>query len=354
MFIYSERPPAVKVSKEGNLSSILKQKTFAAFDGVGNPKPLGEICLGLLSEQKKAWPDLTKGYQSFEARREREVFCGGFSVRVQHNPGRIKSSTADVSQKNANKQGCFLCLDRLPEEQEGILYRNELLILCNPAPILTAHLTVSHVDHCRQAITGHIETFLQLMADFGPGWLVLYNGPKCGASAPDHLHFQAAPSGQLPVEIDIRDQKRLSLTKQMEGVLFFRVEGLGREVVILEGEDPATVAAGFNGFLEGLKESFRVDDEPMMNIVGIYEDRKYRLAIFPRRKHRPDAFFREGNDRVVVSPGVIDMAGILVTPVERDFERVDAAAVEGIYKEVSLEGEVVEKAIRPLGKAQRA
>ena len=336
------------------LASILKQKTFVAFDGVGNPKPLGEICLNLLSEQKKVWPDLTKGYESFNSRRERELSCRGFSVRVQHNPGRIKSSTADVSQKNANKQGCFLCLDRLPEEQEGILYRNELLILCNPAPILTAHLTVSHVDHCRQAITGHIETFLQLMADFGPGWLVLYNGPKCGASAPDHLHFQAAPSGQLPVEIDIREQKRLSLTKQMEGVLFFRVEGLGREVVILEGEDPATVAAGFNGFLEGLKKSFRVDDEPMMNIVGIYEDRKYRLAIFPRRKHRPDAFFREGNDRVVVSPGVIDMAGILVTPVERDFERVDAAAVEGIYKEVSLEGEVVEKAIRPLGKAQRA
>jgi len=354
MFIYSERPPAVKVSKEGNLSSILKQKTFAAFDGVRNPKPLGELCRDLLSEQKKAWPDLTRGYESFNGHKHREICCGGFSVRVQHNPGRIKSSTADVSQENAGKQRCFLCLDHLPQEQKGILYRDEYLILCNPAPILTAHLTVSHVVHRRQSFTEHVETFLQLMADFGSGWVVLYNGPKCGASAPDHLHFQAAPSGQMPVEIDIREQKRLSLTKQMEGVLFFRVEGLGREVVILEGEDPATVAAGFNGFLEGLKKSFRVDDEPMMNIVGIYEDRKYRLAIFPRRKHRPDAFFREGNDRVVVSPGVIDMAGILVTPVERDFERVDAAAVEGIYKEVSLEGEVVEKAIRPLGKAQRA
>jgi len=354
MLVYSERPPAVKVSKEGNLSSILKQKTFAAFDGVGNPKPLGEICLGLLSEQKKAWPDLTKGYQSFEARREREVFCGGFSVRVQHNPGRIKSSTADVSQKNANKQGCFLCLDRLPEEQEGILYRNELLILCNPAPILTAHLTVSHVEHCRQAITGHIETFLRLMADFGPGWVVLYNGPRCGASAPDHLHFQAAPSGQMPIEQDVLEKKKLVLKKESEGILFYRVEGLDREVVMIEGNDSATVSHGFNGFLKGLKKSLQIDDEPMMNVVGLHEDRKYRLVIFPRRKHRPDAFFREGNDRVVVSPGVIDMGGILVTPVERDFERLDAAAVEGIYKEVSLEGEAVEKGIRSLGKAQRA
>ncbi len=240
------------------------------------------------------------------------------------------------------------------KNRKGILYRDEYLILCNPAPILTAHLTVSHVDHRRQAITEHIETFLRLMADFGSGWVVLYNGPRCGASAPDHLHFQAAPSGQMPIEKDIREQKRLVLTKQREGVLFYRVEGLGREVVIIEGEDPVAVGVGFNGFLEGLKKSLLLDDEPMMNVVGLHEDGKYRLVIFPRRKHRPDAFFREGNDRVVVSPGVIDMGGILVTPVERDFERLDAAAVEGIYKEVSLEGEVVEKAIRSLGKAQSA
>ena len=354
MFIYSERPPAVKVSKEGNLSSILKQKTFAAFDGVRNPKPLGELCRDLLSEQKKVWPDLTKGYESFNSRREREMSCRGFSVRVQHNPGRIKSSTADVSQKNANKQGCFLCLDRLPEEQEGILYRNELLILCNPAPILTAHLTVSHVDHCRQAITGHIETFLRLTADFGQGWVVLYNGPRCGASAPDHLHFQAAPSGQMPIEQDVLEKKKLVLKKESEGILFYRVEGLDREVVMIEGNDSATVSHGFNGFLKGLKKCLQIHDEPMMNIVGLQKDRKWRLLIFPRRKHRPEAFFKEGNDRVVVSPGVIDMGGILVTPVERDFERLDAAAVEGIYKEVSLEGEVVEKGIRSLGKAQRA
>lgn len=354
MFIYSERPPAVKVSKEDNLSSILKQKTFAAFDGVRNPKPLGEICRDLLSEQKKAWPDLTRGYESFNSRRERELSCRGFSVRVQHNPGRIKSSTADVSQKNANKQGCFLCLDRLPEAQKGMLYRDEFLILCNPAPILTTHLTISHLDHCRQAITGQIETFLRLMADFGPGWVVLYNGPRCGASAPDHLHFQAAPSGQMPVEQDILEKKKLVLKKESEGVLFYRVEGLGREVVIIQGEDSLAVGAGFNDFLKIWMKTLTLDDEPMMNIVGIYEDRKWRLVIFPRRKHRPNAFFKKGNDRVVISPGVIDMAGILVTPMERDFERLDAAAVEGIYKEVTLEGEVVGKALCELGKEHSA
>ena len=354
MFIYSERPPAVKVSKEGNLSSILKQKTFAAFDGVRNPKPLGELCRDLLSEQKKAWPDLTRGYESFNGHKHREICCGGFSVRVQHNPGRIKSSTADVSQESAGKQRCFLCLDHLPQEQKGILYRDEYLILCNPAPILTAHLTVSHVVHRRQSFTENVETFLQLMADFGSGWVVLYNGPKCGASAPDHLHFQAAPSGQMPIEKDIREQKGFVLKKQAEGILFYRVEGSGREVVVIEGEDPVAVVSGLNDFLQVCKKTLSLDDEPMINVVGLHEGGKYRVVIFPRRKHRPDGFFKKGNDRVVVSPGVIDMAGVLVTPVERDFDRLDASVVEGIYKEVSWEGEGVEMALRSLGKAQRA
>jgi hypothetical protein len=343
----------VQTSKR-NLASVLRQKTYATFDGVVNSKPLGELCLDLLSEQKKVWPDLMKGYESLKDRRERDIPCGEFSVRIQHNPGRMKSSTANVSKKGVEGRDCFLCLDRLPEEQKGILYRNEYLILCNPAPILTDHLTVSHVDHRPQAVAEHIETFLRLMTDFGSGWVVLYNGPRCGASAPDHLHFQAALSGQMPIAKDIREQKKLVLIKQMEGVLFYRVEGLGREVVILEGEDPLAVATAFNRLLKALGRSLLLDEEPMMNIAGLHKDRKWRLAIFPRRKHRPDVFFKEGNDRVVVSPGVIDMAGILVTPVERDFERLDAAAVEGIYKEVSLEGEVVEKALSALSIAQRA
>ena len=151
----------------------------------------------------------------------------------------------------------------------------------------------------------------------------------------------------MQIEKDIREQKRLVLTKQVEGVLLHRMQGLGREAVILEGEDPVAVAAAFNGFLKALKKSLLLDEEPMMNLVGLHEEGKWRLVIFPRRKHRPDAFFKEGNDRVVVSPGVIDMAGVLVTPVERDFERLDAAAVEGIYREVSLDGKTVE---RPSGK----
>jgi hypothetical protein len=328
---------------------MIHKKTYATFDGGERMKSLPGLCLELLSEQKKAWPDLRKGSDSLRNVRERDVSCGGFSVRLQYNPGRIKSSLAAVGGIEANGRRCFLCLEHLPEAQKGLLYRGAYLILCNPMPIFSCHFTVSHVEHRCQAIAENIEPFLQLMSAFGSRWTVFYNGPKCGASAPDHLHFQAGPSGQMPVEKEIREEKRHSRMIRINGILLYRVRDLGREVVTLVGDDPVAVGDAFKAFLNALKRVLRIDEEPMMNIAGFHQERKWRLVIFPRRKHRPDAFFREGNARVVVSPGLIDMGGVLVTPVEKDFERLDAAAVEGIYREVSLEPETVEKAIDVMG-----
>ena len=331
--------------KHDGRNTLLKQKIYATFDGQKSLKSLPELCLDLLSEQKQEWLDLREGCKSLKSIRERDLSCRGFSVRLQCNPMRIKSSTADVGKKNVKERQCILCVDHLPDGQQGILYRNEYLILCNPMPVLSSHFTVSHLDHRRQAIDEHIDTLLQLMADFGSGWTVLYNGPKCGASAPDHLHFQAVPSGQIPIEKEIRREKRLTLMTQVDRVLLYHLRDLGREVITLEGDDPVAVGGTFKRFLNALKKVLLVNEEPMMNIAGFYKERKWRLMIFPRRKHRPEAFFRKGNARVVVSPGVIDMGGLLITPVKKDFERLDASAVEGIYREVSLEGKTVARAI---------
>jgi len=187
------------------------------------------------------------------------------------------------------------------------------------------------------------------MADFGSDWAILYNGPQCGASAPDHLHFQAAPSGQMPIEKEIQEKKRVTLIKKVDGVLLYRVRDLGREVIILEGDDPMAVGDAFKVLLNALKKVLLIEEEPMMNIAGFCKERKWRLIIFPRCKHRPDAFFREGDSRVVVSPGVIDMGGLLITPLEKDFKHLDGASVEGIYREVSLGGKTVKRAIDAMG-----
>jgi hypothetical protein len=212
-------------------------------------------------------------------------------------------------------------------------------------PVFSSHLIISHLDHRRQAIAEHTDTLLQLMADFGSGWRILYNGPKCGASAPDHLHFHAGPSGQMPIEKEIREGKRLTLMKRIDGVSLYRLRDLGREVVVIEGDDRMAVRGAFKSYLNALKEVLLVDEEPMINILGFQRGEKWHLVIFPRRKHRPDIFFKGGDERVVVSPGVIDMGGLLITPVEKDFFRLNAATVEGIYSEVSLERKIVEGAI---------
>jgi GNAT superfamily N-acetyltransferase len=330
---------------------LLQEKTYGAFNERGN---FPGLCLELLTEQKKTWPDLRLGYESLKNVRERDLPYRGFSARLQCNPGRIKSSTATVDRKSAGEHRCFLCLDQLPENQKGILYRDDYLILCNPMPVFSSHFTVSHLDHRYQAIAEHMETFLQLMADLGSGWTVLYNGPKCGASAPDHLHFQVAPSGQMPIEKEILEENRLFLMTQVNGALFYRVTNLGREAILLEGGEPKAVRTAFNAYLNGLKKVLFIEEEPMINIAGFYEERKWHLVIFPRRKHRPDAFFRKGEDRMVISPGVIDMGGLLITPVEKDFERLDATAVEAIYSEVSLEGKTTEKAMETMETAKRS
>ncbi len=340
--------PGEKTDKE----SVVKEKTYATFNPKEGGKRLPELCLELLSEQKKNWPDLRRGCASLGEIRERDVSCRGFSVRLQHNPERIENTLADVAQTKDKERRCFLCLEHLPKSQKGILYRSEHLILCNPRPIFPAHFTISHLEHRPQAITESIPTLLRLLAEFGSGWTVFYNGPKCGASAPDHLHFQAAPSGQMLIEREISDQKRLKNPRRISGVQLYRPRDLGREVVVMEGDDPVAVEKVFKGLLNALRSVLGLDEEPMINVAGFHEGGQWRLVIFPRRKHRPDAFFREGDARVVISPGLIDMGGVLITPVEKDFKRLDSAAVEDIYTEVSLEPGILEEAMERLGKIQ--
>ncbi len=151
------------------------------------------------------------------------------------------------------------------------------------------------------------------------------------------------------MEKEMQEGRRLTLITKIEGASLYRAIDMGRELIILEGDDQVAVEDLFKSLLKGLKKGLLVpdsiDEEPMINIACFYSKKKWRLIIFPRRKHRPDIFFKKGDARVVVSPGVIDMGGVLITPVEKDFERLDAATLEGIYEEVSLEGKIVEMAI---------
>ena len=206
---------------------LLKDRIHRVFDGAQPGKNLAGLCLKLLADQKETWPVLRESYEALRQVRERSVPCSGFSVFLQHNHGRTKSTLAAVGEKDTSRRSCFLCLDHLPEGQKAILYRSEYLILCNPMPVFSAHFTIAHVDHRPQAIAEHIDILPKLMADFGSGWTLLYNGPKCGASAPDHFHFQAVPSGRMPIEKEILNEHRLTLISRKDGVVFYRAKDRG-------------------------------------------------------------------------------------------------------------------------------
>jgi hypothetical protein len=331
-----------------NRRLIPNGKTYASFGGGEGAQRLPELCLALFAAQREAWPDLRRGCESLKGVREKTVSCRGFSVRLQHNPERIQNALAGAGERQIAGRKCFLCPDHLPENQKGVLYRNEYLILCNPRPIFRAHFTVAHLKHRPQSIAGESSALLRLLADFGPGWTFFYNGPQCGASAPDHLHFQAAPAGQMPIEREMREEKRFSDRKRIDGVVFYRLKDLGREVVVMEGEDPLALERVFKRLLDALRRVLSLPKEPMVNVAGYHEGREWSLLVFPRRKHRPEAFFREGEKRVVVSPGAIDMGGVLIAPVEKDFERLGTDEIGGIYREVSLETEIVREAMDAL------
>jgi hypothetical protein len=323
-------------------------KTHGRFTGVETFPILSEHLSDLFSEQTKTWKKLRDAYKILKTLKTRAIHSDGFSVLLYHNPGRLTSANAAVGQKDIEGRPCFLCLHNLPGEQKGILYRESYMILYNPMPVFPGHLTVAHVGHQPQSISGHFSDFLSLAADLGETWIALYNGPRCGASAPDHLHFQALPRGRMPIERAMGGGIEPCSVVRVEDVLVSSISDVGRVVILLEGKNRGSMVHVFSKILVTLNGFTPSENEPMMNIAGFHAEETWRVALFPRKKHRPDAFFREGAERVLVSPGAVEMAGILITPLERDFERLDAKAIEDIYQEVSLDRDSVVSIIEAL------
>jgi ribosomal protein S18 acetylase RimI-like enzyme len=314
----------------------LQRRCFASFDGEGETLRFADLAADLLEHQKKSWPKLGEGYAALAAVRVRKVGGDRSRIYAQLNAQRLLSSAAPVDPESIRKRPCFLCLENLPSQQQGILYRKNDFILCNPAPIFPVHYTIAHLRHLPQAISDHFGTFLRLAEDFGPRMTLIYNGPRCGASAPDHLHFQAFPAGLLPVEKEILERTNLVAARRRNGVAFSRAAGLGRGMVILEGEDMAAVAAAFGDAIRALGRLAGGAKEPMLNLLGAHTGRLWRLILFPRRRHRPDAYFQEGEGKLLVSPGAVDMGGIFITPREEDFHALDPGLVERIFREVAF------------------
>ncbi len=310
----------------------LDKHIFAEYPGNHN-LTLPALCEKLFNAQKKSWPALADACSGLSSVRTREIACGSYNVHLQYNPQRSVSSGAAVDAESIKKRPCFLCLGNLPGGQQGILYRKDYLILCNPAPIFQQHFTVVTLKHQPQEIGASVNSLLQMAADLSPAYKVFYNGPACGASAPDHLHFQMIPADALA---PLKAFKNLSLVKEISSVRFYKADNLDRAVVIMESRNKEALREQFEYFTKVTRKIIKTNSEPMMNVFCACENDTWRLIIFLRQKHRPDAYFAEGEKKIFVSPGAVDMSGVIITPALLDFNRMDCKTIRGIYREVSL------------------
>jgi hypothetical protein len=323
----------------------MQGRIFASYNGKKSEPALPILCLNLLTEQEYLWPALSEGIAALDEIRIRDLHCSGFSVKLQFNPARIISSAAPLDPQSIKERPCFLCTKNLPAAQKGILYRQKFLILCNPFPIVRRHYTVSHINHMPQSLSEAIHFLLNLSKDLSPDFNVFYNGPCAGASAPDHLHFQAAPSGTLPVEKEIRDNRTRWTKTSMDGIFLSNAGLSGREALVMEGKTATGVETALLKVMDRLKHAIPTAEEPLMNLLCSYQENTWQLIIFLRRKHRPHVYYLTGKKRILISPGLMDMGGLVITPIEKDFILLDAETMENIYREVSLDSETVQKVV---------
>jgi hypothetical protein len=311
----------------------------------GDDISLASLAKALVEHQKQNWPLLREGYRSLEAIETKTFQVREARVVVQHNPGRRKSTSARVDRASVEARGCFLCPDALPREEKGIAY-DDLVILCNPFPILNDHLSIVHREHTEQKIAGNVELLLSLARDLGSDFFVLYNGPQCGASAPDHLHFQACSRQILPIEDDLgadepsATEECAVCAESRNNFELFTLTDCGRSVVVFRGNRWQTVAAWVYKTLASLAGDFSA--EPMINLIATHDSAEWTVYLFPRARHRPYCFYAEGDEQLMISPGAIDMAGVVVVPERDHFERVTAEKLEEVFAEVSMSVEEVD------------
>jgi hypothetical protein len=291
----------------------------------------------LLNQQRQTWPLLRKNLEALSKIEEKDFRIGNVSIRVQHNPERIRSTAAKTDGRSIEARPCFLCPQNLMEHQKGILFHDRYLVLANPFPIFPEHLTIPQLSHQPQQINGHFQDMLRLSREL-TGFTVFYNGPQCGASAPDHFHFQAGTARQMPVENEyaqLPSQIRSLLISTSEIQINAVDDGL-RRYWSLESGNIEKLEFYFEQIYRLLEAREQTEAEPMLNILTTF-DKKWNVFIFPRDRQRPDCFFSQGDDQILMSPASVEMGGIAILPRPEDFEKIDTKQLQEIYQQVTME-----------------
>ena len=295
----------------------------------------------LLHEQVSNWELAHTNYAGLKTVRTKSFSFGDFEVKVQFNPARIVSSGAKVDAKTIAERKCFLCAVNRPKEQRALEYGN-YEILVNPFPIFPEHFTIPRKEHIDQQIKPYFADMLELARALD-NYLIFYNGPRCGASAPDHMHFQAGTKDFLPL---VNDYKRLKATHaellvESENFQLFTFNNYLRTVYCIESTNIESAKDAFEKLYThfsplSLRRGVGGEVEPMLNIVCTFEDGRWFTFVIPRKAFRPWQYTAEGDQQLLVSPATVEMCGIFITPIESHFERITKEDVESILEQVTI------------------
>lgn len=305
----------------------------------------------LIGKQLSEWEFARSNYNALSGVRTKELHVGGIAYKVQYNPARITSSGAKTDAQSIQARKCFLCASNRPTEQRGIPFKEHYEILLNPYPIFPKHLTIPDTTHTEQGIEGRIHDMLEL-AQALPEFTIFYNGPRCGASAPDHMHFQAGSREFMPIEHDWKERKGEKVVQQGDATLW-RMDDAPRNTLVIESTCIDDAERLFNAVYRNLPTS-AAGDEPMMNLLAMYEEGRWILFLLLRRKHRPACYTAEGNERLLCSPASVDLGGVLILPIAEDFEKITDEMAENIVSEVCLSTEEVAQICKRMQKPEVA
>ena len=297
------------------------------------------------NRQLEVWTDARHRFRDLKHVETRQF---SDQLKLQWNPARIVSTGAKIDKKTLGERPCFLCDKNRPKEQMSKQIDEKFHLLVNPFPILPVHFTIPARKHQPQLIYknyGEMHRFISLHSDL----MVFYNGPKCGASAPDHLHFQAGTNGILPLQtnwqrlsrnltdiISLNDEEKISVVRDFIVPAF---------VIISKSAESDEVL--FRRLYKAMPQ--RGDEtEPMMNIISWRKGEEFISVVIPREKHRPEAYFAEGDAQFVVSPGALDMSGLIITPREEDFRKLTEEKVLSLLQECGVSEEKMNAIIAKL------
>lgn len=292
-----------------------------------------------LSEQIAGWPQAAGNFKALDDVKVKEIALPGWTIKVQFNPARIVSSAAKVDAKSLKERKCFLCEENRPAAQSGIDW-GKYTVLINPFPIFPRHFTIPDKSHTDQLITGRIADMMELARQM-EDYTVFYNGPRCGASAPDHMHFQAGNSDFLTLAPAIEDAKLKTVATDGCATLAL-VDTLPLKVFVIDSPENDFDAA--ERLFRKLYAVLPVPDgekEPMMNLLCYPTPAGVRLVVIPRKRHRPSFYGTEGDGTMLLSPASVDMGGVFITPLEKDFNALDRDTVLKILDELCLSADEI-------------